>query len=107
MILTSDQRNAKVRVVADAHDVEDLLKQVGWHDVIEPKLTKYKEQLYRSLMQATMGCPVEYDSNNVALTPQHIASRIYGIEWIEALFRSILVAGENAEKALESATFSE
>jgi len=82
-----------------ADDVAMLLDSIGWKDVIQPELRRYRESLANRLMAAVLNGPVTMpDGSN--LTKEQIAGIMYGVDWVEKLFLRILKDGASAFKHL-------
>lgn len=86
-----------------ADDVKDLLHHIAWTDVIQPALLKQREAYTKQLVSSTLGTPIEGQTsmgNSYVVSPEQLAGRISGIDFILDLFTKILSRGDHALDAL-------
>jgi hypothetical protein len=80
-----------------AQDVESLLDNIAWTDVILPKILAAREQYTSSLVALTLGA-----QTTSPITREQIAGRIYGLDFVVTLMQKILKRGKDAEEYLAS-----
>lgn len=86
-----------------ADRVSDLLTHAGWKDELQPELNKLRLQYCKLLTNSVLGQKATYitPAGPIEMTPEQIAGRIYGIDFIETLITQILTRGARAIKELD------
>jgi hypothetical protein len=86
---------------AQAEDTSSLLDHIAWTDVIRPRLATLRESYIKQLVAHDLGAPLP-----APLTREHLAGRIYGIDYICSILESILSRGARAAEELREIGFS-
>jgi|WetSurMetagenome_2_1015567.scaffolds.fasta_scaffold138310_2 hypothetical protein len=88
--------------VAKGEDTRNLLDHIAWTDVIEPELEKRKALYGKLLVAAVLGSKITIpgSSGPTDLTPEQLAGRIDGINFIQTLLKRILRDGASAFSTL-------
>jgi len=93
--------DAQMKAVAVAEDILDLEQHVAWQDVLLPKLREHKAFYEKELVGAVLGQKPITVSGQL-LTAEQLAGKVYGIDYIIALFTDILKRGEAALNQLNT-----
>lgn len=85
-----------------ANDVRAFLESIGWDEAIRPALeaqTKiYQKRLVNLLLGLRTGKVPNVDSED--LTPEQLAGRIHGMEYITSLLERILLLGDKSKEQI-------
>jgi hypothetical protein len=84
-------------------DVSDLLNHIGWTETIRPALLATRDHYTKQLVSATLGTPIESETrlgHSVVISPEQLAGRISGIDYIMDIFTKILTKGKHASEEL-------
>lgn len=86
-----------------AEDLDNLLDNIAWTDIVRPALIHEREQLTKSLVSSTLGLPIQAKTaaGTIEITREQLAGKIFGIDYIMNLFEKILTRGEVAERYLK------
>lgn len=87
---------------AQAQDLQSLLQDIAWTDVLLPKIKSAREQYLNLLVSATLGQPVRFQTGE-ALSKEQIAGRVHGIDFMVKLIEKVLENGGRAALALKEA----
>lgn len=90
------QNSSLYEEAARAEDLQGLLDHIAWTDTLEPRLRALREDYSKVLVNHLLGTPLEN-----GLTKEQLAGRIYGIDWITNLIRSVLTRGKKAVTELQ------
>lgn len=94
-----DQFTKARQRAAKAADVRDLQEAVGWELVLEPALRNTRELYQKELTHKLLGLPpLRGDTKDAS--PEQIAGRIHGIEFVYNLFDRILREGQSSQELL-------
>lgn len=82
----------------------ETLAEIGWKEVIQPELEKFKHDLSGLLVNSVLGKTIAYqtDAGPAIVTKEQLAGEIKGLLFIEDLFARILREGMQAEKYLQT-----
>ena len=95
----------KLKTIAVAEDVSNLLEHIAWTETIRPKLLAHKAAFEKLLVEAVLGQkPVM--QNGQVITAEQLAGKVYGIDYILNLLQTILQQGVTASTDIQSAGFS-
>jgi hypothetical protein len=85
---------------AKAADLQDLLHNIAWENVVQPALQAHRTQYQHLLVQSVLGHPVINQQTQTVIAKEILAGRVDAIDWLERLITSVLRRGEAAADAL-------
>lgn len=89
---------------AKAEDLDNLLDNIAWTDTVRPALIRERDLLTDQLVSSTLGLPIQAKTTQgpVEITREQLAGKIFGINYIMALFEKLLLRGATASTQLKS-----